>query len=68
MTGCPMARTASWMLVLALAGCGGAQVAPAGNESRRFADYDGTSTPAADSQCHLPVEQRDKGWFCSQGK
>jgi len=56
------------MLVLALAGCGGAQVAPAGNESRRFADYDGTSTPAADSQCHLPVEQRDKGWFCSQGK
>lgn len=64
-----MVRAASWLLVVALSGCGGGQVSPAQEQPSRFADYDdadATSTPASDSQCDLPVAQRDQGWFCYQ--
>lgn len=52
--------------VLAVSGCGGGQVSPRQEQPHRFADYDGTSTPAGQSQCELPVAQRDEGWFCPE--
>lgn len=35
------------------------------DQPRRFADYDGTSSPAND-QCGLPVGQRTGGWICPE--
>lgn len=58
-----MARVAVVLLALAVSGCAGAGAATSPDQPRRFADYDGTGTPASD-QCHLPVEERTGGWFC----
>lgn len=58
-----MARVAFVLLALALSACAGADAAPPPEQPRRYADYEGTKTPAAD-QCHLPVEERTGGWFC----
>jgi hypothetical protein len=60
-----MARVAVVLVALALSGCAGAGAAPSPDQPRRYADYEGTNTPAADL-CHLPVEERTGGWFCHQ--
>lgn len=36
-------------------------------QPRRFADYEGTSSPVAD-QCSLPVVRRTGGWICPETK
>lgn len=59
--------TAALLMLLLLCGCSGASATTTPDEPRRFADYDGTSNPAAD-QCGLPVEERISGWFCYESK
>lgn len=63
-----MPRAAAGLLVLMLCGCSGATAATTEpDEPRRYADYDGTSSPGVD-QCSLPVEERTSGWFCYESK